>query len=92
MLSWCKWQSQFLSPDFFSFQYVCPRVHVIVTGVSLEAFYTVSNFKYQALISLVFNVHLGHRNSVFGMLSLYKWQFQFLCPYFLSFECLFGSL
>ncbi len=36
----------------------------------------------------------GHflSNCACCMLSLYKWQFQFWCPYFLSFECLFASL
>jgi hypothetical protein len=57
LLSWCKWQSQFLSPDFLSFQYVCLGVHVTMTAfLRMLSLYTVSNLKSRALIPLVFNM------------------------------------
>jgi hypothetical protein len=68
---------------------MCSCHNNVVLG--MLSLYTVSNFKSRALISLVFNVYLRHSNSVLGTLSLYKWQFQFLCPYFFSVECLFVS-
>lgn len=81
MLSWCKWQSQFLSPDSLTFQYVCSRHS---NGVSLYAFFVYSQqSQISSPDSLVCNVYLCHSNVVFGILCLYKWQFKLFCPIFL---------
>ncbi len=99
LLQMLSFYAFFMLGEGEQFQFSCALISLVFSMscpvtmlLPLYAFFGASgNCSSWALICLVFNVYLRHSNSVFGMLSLYKWQFQFLCPYFFSVECLFVS-